>query len=168
MGHQAGRPVIYVFISHQQSDSYAATRIHTRLNAHPKIIAYIDVLDPHLLRSGEAIAGYLRTKINDSTHLMAVVSTATERSWWVPFEIGIATQHGSAIATYAVTHIELPSYLRSWPYLRTESDLEQYIEVATREERRLSESLSKSSSTTMKATYAQRFHSELRRTLGQA
>jgi hypothetical protein len=57
---------------------------------------------------------------------MAVVSTNTKGSWWVPWEIGIATEKDYPIATYAGDNITLPEYLKKWPYLATFSDLDTY------------------------------------------
>lgn len=60
------------------------------------------------------------------TQLMAVVSTNTKGSWWVPWEIGMATEKDYPIATYAGDSTVLPQYLKKWPYLTTLGDLDKY------------------------------------------
>lgn len=62
--------------------------------------------------------------------LMAVVSQATKGSWWVPWEIGIATERDYPIATYAGDRTALPEYLKKWPYLQSDQDLDIYAKIA--------------------------------------
>lgn len=115
-----------VFISHQQSDSQLASSVAHRLRTTHEIDCYLDVVDPNANHSGDALGEYLRDEMGKCTQLMAVVSTNTKGSWWVPWEIGIATEKDYPIATYAGHTITLPEYLTKWPYMTTVSDLDKY------------------------------------------
>ena len=108
-----------IFISHQQRDSDAATRLVSILAKHRDVTTYVDVLDSHLNGDGDGLAEYLRNEIGKGTHLMAVISENTRYSWWVPFEIGIATEKRLPLSTLAlgITPTSLPSYLAKWPVL---------------------------------------------------
>lgn len=50
-------------------------------------------------------------------------------SWWVPWEIGIATEKDHPIATFAKDDTTLPEYLRKWPYLKNQNDLDVYAKA---------------------------------------
>jgi hypothetical protein len=58
------------------------------------------------------------------------VSEATRTSWWVPWEIGIASEKDFPLATFAGGTTNLPEYLKKWPYLRSDSDLDLYAEAS--------------------------------------
>lgn len=121
-----------VFISHQQADSQRALVIATRLKTRHGIDSYLDVIEPGVRVNGDDIAAHVRTELGKCTQLLAVVSEATQRSWWVPWEIGIASEKDFPLATFAGQAADLPDYLRKWPYLRTDADLDQYATAATR------------------------------------
>jgi hypothetical protein len=97
---------------------------------------------------------------------MAVVSAATKDSWWVPWEIGMATEKDYPIATYAGDSTPLPQYLKNWPYLRSHSDLDKYAAATAKSQTRmlhkgfLTEAAARRSAT-------RDFYRELRASLGQ-
>lgn len=158
---------VTVFISHKQEDATPAFRVKARLEANRNVAAYLDVFDQHLTRSAEDLTEHLRRQLDNCTHLMAVVSVRTQESWWVPFEIGLATEKAYPISTFAVDSSALPEYLRKWPYLKSEADIDLYVRVALQTQ---SEILNKGLRTAVRrdrATYATDFHSSLKRALGQ-
>jgi TIR domain len=114
-----------VFISHQRADSELATRISSRLFSVHKIDTYLDVIDPSIAQ-GTSLADHVRAQLGKCTQLLAVVSDATRNSWWVPWEIGIATEKDYPLATYAESVTVVPEYMRRWPYLQTNADLDLY------------------------------------------
>ena len=118
---------IKIFISHQSQDSIQALKVKEHLQIRHGIECYLDVIDPNL-RKGEEIADYIRTELDKCSHLLAVVSSATKNSWWVPWEIGVATEKDCPLATFG-GNIELPEFLMKWPYLRQTADLDKYAEV---------------------------------------
>lgn len=112
-----------VFISHQQADSLLAGKISAYLTVNHKIDCYLDLVDPNASKAGDQLGDYLREVMGKCTQLMAVVSENTKGSWWVPWEIGVATEKDYPIATFAGDNTVLPEYLKKWPYLKTQSDL---------------------------------------------
>lgn len=115
---------IKIFISHQQQDSAPALAVKNHLKQVHKIECYLDVIDPFLKR-GEEIADHVRGELAKCSHLLAVVSDITKSSWWVPWEIGVATEKDYPLATFG-TDITLPEYLMKWPYLKSYSDIDKY------------------------------------------
>lgn len=119
-----------VFISHQRADADLAGSIAYRLRYVHQIDSYLDVIDPNANQAGDELGEYIRYQLSTCTQLMAVVSANTKTSWWVPWEIGVATEKDQPIATYAGDNTSLPEYLRKWPYLRSTPDLDAYAAVS--------------------------------------
>lgn len=115
-----------VFVSHQQTDTLLAKRIAAHLWESHGISCYLDVIDPYVGNTGPSIGEYVRAQLDSCDQLLAVVSANTKQSWWVPWEIGIATEKDQPIATYAGDNTALPEYLLKWPYLRSIADLDSY------------------------------------------
>ncbi len=118
-----------VFISHQQQDSLLAGRIAARLRIHHQIDSYLDLIDPNV-RRGEDLAAHLRKTMGTCTQLLAVVSPATRESQWVPWEVGVATEKDFPLATFSDAFTPPPEFLRKWPYLRTDADLDEYARAS--------------------------------------
>jgi len=55
---------------------------------------------------GDSISAAVARGLSDSTHLLVIVSPATVKSWWVPFEIGRAVERHMTILPY-LTHPSL-------------------------------------------------------------
>lgn len=113
-----------VFISHRSTDSDAALKVSLRLRAHG-IDTYLDVLDPEL-QGVENVTQRILDGLRRCTHLLAVISTATAGSWWVPFEIGVATDAEQRITSYALSAVSLPDYLRIWPVLTRDEHIDLF------------------------------------------
>ena len=99
-----------VFISYRHTDRAQAMAINKRLTEEG-ISTYLDVLDVES-QSTDDITSVITRRISESTHLIAVVSSQTAQSWWVPFEIGEATITYRRICSYRTTVSELPDLLR--------------------------------------------------------
>lgn len=125
---------IKVFISHQQADSSKARSISGRLRDRHQIDTYLDVIDPVIGQSGEALAEYVRAQLSRCTQLLAVVSSATKDSWWVPWEIGLATEKNYPLATYG-GDATLPEFLHKWPVLKNDQHLDYYAQASKAAER---------------------------------
>ncbi len=123
-----------IFVSHQRADSDLAHAVAGRLKTVHGIDYYLDLVDPEAPMAGEDLGEYIHRELGKCTQLLAVVSANTKTSWWVPWEIGIATEKHQPIATYVGDHTVLPEYLRKWPYLRNSSDLDVYAAVSRRTE----------------------------------
>lgn len=116
-----------VFISHQQKDAVEAKMVYDTLRR-SGVDAYLDLLDSSLMKDGQRLTEHIMSQITESTDVIAVVSDNTKESWWVPFEIGVATDKPRPIATYICGPVLLPEYLDFWPQLRTQSDIVKYVQ----------------------------------------
>ena len=105
-----------VFVSHKKEDKEIAGVVAARLEKNGAQV-YLDVFDPDTYSAGDDLADYLRAKLDLCTDLMAVVSGKTKESWWVPWEIGVATEKEYPLSTFAGENCEIPAYLKKWPYL---------------------------------------------------
>lgn len=117
-----------IFISHKQEDSIPAKYVCDTLNK-LGVKAYLDLLEGDLLLKGEALTNHIKKRLNSCTDLLVIMSDNTEKSWWVPFEIGMASQNDFPIVSYLIKDVKLPDYLSYWPTLRKTSDLIKYVNV---------------------------------------
>jgi hypothetical protein len=158
-----------VFISHQKADSVVAGYVANYLHTYHGIEYYLDVVDDKINKDGPDLAEYVRDQLANCDHLIAIVSEATSKSWWVPWEIGIATEKDFPLATYSTSSVDLPEYLHKWPYLRSTSDLNKYALQAQKMTRGLGlekfESVNASAQRRRSAT--KDFYRDLRADLGQ-
>jgi len=133
-----------------------------------RIESYLDVFDVNAAGTGDALADHVKAEMGNCTQLLAVVSQATQGSWWVPWEIGIATEKDYPLATYVGGGaVSLPDYLRKWPYLQTHVDLDRYAAASKAaandfeiKKRHLTEDVARIRST-------KEFHRVLKSSLGQ-
>lgn len=114
-----------IFLSHQKADSELTGRIAARLRIVHGLDCYLDLIDPHV-GPVERLADHIRTEMGRCTQLLAVISPSTANSQWVPWEIGMATEKDFPLATFSGGNALPPEFLRKWPYLRTEGDLDKY------------------------------------------
>lgn len=117
-----------VFISYQNKDRVIAEYLARMFTKH-SIEFFLDAYDPVLGDGGSPVDAYIRDMLGKCTHLMTILSLNTVESWWVPFEIGIATEKDIPVANYFFVPIEVPEYLTKWPYLENEDDLLEYISL---------------------------------------
>lgn len=159
-----------IFISHRRVDSKIAVAISEYLREKHEVETWVDELDPYLSENGDDLSDYIQTMLSKCDHLMVVVSENTRGSWWVPFEIGMATAKDYAIVTYVIEACDLPDYLRKWPYLTSAQDLDVYITEAKRlSTKYLVERMERFTKTAseFKGEYAKIFHRNLKAALGQ-
>src|SRR6266851_8187582 len=121
------RMTIKVFISHKKEDAEQAAAVAAHLTA-GGLSVYLDVIDGQLGKSGPDLADYIRAQLDNCTQLLAVISAQTQASWWVPWEIGVATEKERFLASFVSGNATVPEYLAKWPYLRTRADLDKYVQ----------------------------------------
>ena len=154
-----------VFISHKQEDHRIASAIAERLVSRHRIQIYLDTIDPDTSKAGDDLGEYIRQRLSECTDLMAVVSEKTKMSWWVPWEIGVATEKVYPISTFAGGNCALPVYLRKWPYLRSLDDVDTYVTVRRRVD--VERMQDRAAGRTLYKSFANQFHQRLRVSLGQ-
>nr|WP_276514081.1 TIR domain-containing protein [Gluconobacter cerinus] len=128
----------------------------------------MDVIDPEAPEAGDALADLIRARLGTCTQLLAVVSEATRSSWWVPWEIGVASEKDYPLATYADRVGMLPEYLLKWPYLGNDADLDHYAaasKIAAKENEMALESYQDKGMARQQST--KEFYRTLRAKLGQ-
>ncbi|MER9001167.1 MAG: toll/interleukin-1 receptor domain-containing protein [Mesorhizobium sp.] len=156
---------VKVFISHKQEDSYQATYVAERLRA-GGLDVYLDVIDAQLRKGGPELADYIRDQLAQCTQLLAVISAKTQASWWVPWEIGVATEKERFLASFVADNSQVPEYLLKWPYLRTSMDLDKYISESKRAQSLVETRVQKGEADARRTGFRS-FHTSLRASLGQ-
>lgn len=116
-----------VFISHKREDSDSAEEVRKELEKN-QVNAYLDLLDPELDDDAKMLTEHLKKKMNQCSDLLVVMSKKTQKSWWVPFEIGMAAHKDLPTVTYITEFVEIPEYLSFWQYLNDLSEIRLYAE----------------------------------------
>lgn len=157
-----------VFISHKNADAFLARRVAERVQRNG-LSTYLDDIDDALLKDGPELADHLLRRMSECQQLIAVVSNSTKESWWVPWEIGVGSEKGFRMASYAESNVQLPSYLAKWPALRSDSDIDKYCifskEFNTLNENRIRGAFSDSQRATIRNSTSKDFHTALMRNL---
>lgn len=155
-----------IFISHKQEDKSKALEIQQTLIA-CDIEAYLDLLDDDISENGEKLTQHIRERLSNCSDVIVVLSEKTKTSWWVPFEIGMATEKDMPIANYLVSNIQLPEYLEYWPRLKNLADVHKYVEIRNKvsEQYFRSQNIFESSSMYSYASQTQEFYRQLKRNL---
>jgi TIR domain len=157
---------IKVFISHKKEDAQLAGGIAQYLQ-NSGLRVYLDVIDTQLGKNGPDLADYIRGQLEQCTQLLAVISRHTQASWWVPWEIGVATEKERFLASFVSTDANVPEYLEKWPYLRNQADLAVYVRESKRAEMLVEDRVAKGFQTTARAQGFRSFHTSLKASLGQ-
>ena len=161
---------IRVFISHAGTDSPLATRVAAQVRSNG-LETYLDVIDDALMKDGPQLADHLLARMDRCQQLIAVVSTDTKESWWVPWEIGAGAEKGFRMATFSQQYVYLPSYLTKWPNLRSDGDIASYCrlsqEVADEVTRRERMTVNLAERVEIRKNQASNFHTRLKVRLGQ-
>ncbi|MFG1481230.1 toll/interleukin-1 receptor domain-containing protein [Xanthobacter sp. V4C-4] len=156
-----------IFISHQKTDSALALGISSRLKLQHGIDSYLDVIDPETPGAGDDLADLIRARLGTCTQLLAVISQATRTSWWVPWEIGVASEKEYPLATYSGGGATPPEYLRKWPYLRSDMDLDHYAMASKTASRDFATKRAYLNESAARARSTKEFYRSLRGNLGQ-
>lgn len=152
-----------VFISHRNADNELARHVFTFLTERG-ITSYIDDLDKEA-KTTDDITALLLSRLSYTSHLIAVVTQNTAGSWWVPFEIGVATESAKRIASYTRYRTLLPEYLLKWPAMQSNPDLESFA-AAYRRDRPIIEKRAYEGVTARRSD-ADTFHRSLKASIGQ-
>jgi hypothetical protein len=157
---------VKVFISHKREDAEQAGAVAAYLKQNG-LNVYIDLIDVQLGKSGPDLAEYIRDQLEKCTQLLAVISARTQASWWVPWEIGVATEKERFLASFVSGNAAVPDFLVKWPYLRTQADLDIYIRESKKAELLVEDRVQKGYPTTARAQGFRSFHTSLKASLGQ-
>lgn len=125
-----------IFISHKKEDESTALDVQQTLSDEG-VNAYLDLLDNSIANDGEKLTKHIRKKLGECTDVIVVLSEKTKESWWVPFEIGMATEKDMPIANYILNYEFLPEYLEYWPRLKDQQDVKKYVEARNKVKREI-------------------------------
>lgn len=156
-----------IFISHQKQDLEISQRIGQRLKERHGIECYLDAIDPYMGGPVELLGDHIRREMAKCTQLLAVVSVATAKSEWVPWEIGVATEKDFPLATFSAQGTIPPEFLRRWPYLRTDGELDQYATISKAQDRVRVQKSVPLNENAARATTTRDFYRALKAALGQ-
>jgi hypothetical protein len=123
-----------VFISHQKLDREPCVQIAKYLIA-VGIDVYFDEFDKELQIATQnndpiGVVTAIKKGVNQSTHMLCVISPNTLNSKWVPFEVGYGYDK-TQLATLTLKGIknsELPDYIKIAPIIRDIYDINKFIE----------------------------------------
>ena len=122
-----------VFLSHQQKDKDICRKIADYLMA-ADIDVYFDEDDEDLkvyrqTNRPQGVVDSIRKGINNSSHMLVVISPNTIHSSWVPWEIGYgydSIQLG-VLTLKGIEDGSLPDYLKTSMIIRGTKSLNQYL-----------------------------------------
>ena len=159
-----------VFVSHKDSDQELAKSVSSRVQANGFEV-YLDAVDSALVRDGPELSEYLLRRMDECQQLIAVVSSATAASWWVPWEIGVGSEKGFRMASFSQSFVKLPSYLQKWPSLRSMGDVDLYCQHSGQTDQRIRTAtagvLSESARLGVRKSGAADFHRDLKAALSR-
>jgi hypothetical protein len=122
-----------VFISHHKSDLEDCKKIANYLMK-ADIDVYLDEYDydlkEHVQRqNAKGVVHCISKGINNSSHMLCVLSSNTIYSKWVPWEIGYGYDKTNlgAITLKGIADFSLPDYLKTVRIIRGTQSLNQYI-----------------------------------------
>lgn len=126
-----------VFISHHKSDLEYCKKVAAYIMK-AGIDVYLDEYDYDLKHQVQTInpAGVVRCikkGINNSSHMLCVISPNTIYSKWVPWEIGYGYDKTAigALTLKGITESALPDYIKTVQVVRGTRSLNQYISNIT-------------------------------------
>ncbi|MDQ3816325.1 MAG: toll/interleukin-1 receptor domain-containing protein [Acidobacteriota bacterium] len=130
-------PVSCIFISHQREDTEACEPIAKYL-MDAGVNVYFDKYDLTLTQvvqegNPDKITKRIQDGINESTHMLCVVSKNTVKSYWVPFEVGYGySRIPLAVLTLkGIPDESLPDYMRTTDVIRGTHSLNDFITKLT-------------------------------------
>lgn len=154
-----------VFISHKNTDSALAEKVARRVRMNGFSV-YLDTIDDALTKDGADLADHLLRRMGECQQLIAVISSSTKTSWWVPWEIGVGAEKGFRMASFSEAYITLPEYLQKWPALHTDQHIDLYCKYSTATEgttnRKLRQVYTNERQKEVRMSEAKDFHKRLR------
>lgn len=117
-----------VFVSHTTRDDALAEEVAKCIRS-LGLSAWVDSDNLAFNHDGPQMASKIQGAISRSYCLLAIVTNATSKSWWVPFEIGVAWDMKKYLSTYGDPQVALPSFLAAWPHVKDREGLRSWCEA---------------------------------------
>ena len=114
-----------VFVSHTTEDDELAEEVARCVRTYG-LTAWVD--SDHLAPDddGPTMGERIKGVIGRSYSLLAIVTNATNGSWWVPFEIAVASDKNRFLSTFGNPRVALPSFLEAWPRVTDHDELHKW------------------------------------------
>jgi hypothetical protein len=128
-----------VFLSHRRVDKAAVVAIAHYIRD-SGVNIYLDANDQHLQAADRAgddatVANCIERGISFSTDVLALISEKTQRSWWVPYELGYGKMAGKILACLKLKDVaKLPSFLSIVKQILNRQELKGYVQDIKRRE----------------------------------
>jgi len=126
-----------VFISHQQKDKNEAKKVADFLVG-AGIDVYFDEYDVdlkihHQTNNAKAVTEAIKKGINNSSHMLVMVSPNTMYSTWVPFEVGYGHDKTdlNVLCLKGIRQGHLPEYLKTSRIVRDIYDINLFVSKTT-------------------------------------
>jgi len=174
---------VRIFISHKKEDSNKALELEKYIKSkYPSYKVYVDELD-NKINSYDNVTDRIVYQLRKSNHLLVIFSEHTQKSMWVPFELGIAYERDQGIGVFIwednyLDLNNLPEYLDEFPILKcdkndkdecTTKDLDKYLKQIKSKSQQINESDSITygneqfeSTASVQKSYAKEFINELK------
>jgi hypothetical protein len=124
-----------VFISYSSVDEALAREIQSTLEQ----IGVAIFLDKKDIAWGDDILDQVATGLSNSSAVVVIISPASLKSQWVPFEVGHAMALGKKVLPFlAHPSIDVPDFLRKLNYKTNVEDVRAYFSAQLEATRRLS------------------------------
>ena len=120
-----------VFVSHTTRDDDLADEVAKCIRS-LRLTAWVDSDNLVTKHDGPRMASKIEEAIGRSYCLLAILTNATNTSWWVPFEIGISWDKRKYLSTYGDPPASLPSFLAAWPNVKDREELQSWCEEIKR------------------------------------
>lgn len=124
-----------VFISHQKRDRDDAERVANYLKR-AGISVYFDEYDRKLQIATQTddpkgVVQAIKNGINNSTHMLCIISPNTLYSKWVPFEVGYGHDKTdlATLTLKGISNKDLPDYIKTSPVIRDIWDINKFVET---------------------------------------
>jgi len=113
-----------IFISYSSIDKEIADKLALQLD----YIGMNYFLDRKDINWGDKITDEIEKGLNKSSAVIIIISPASLKSHWVPYEVGYAKSKGKMILPY-LTHpsLDVPGYLREYSYKTDLGSIEAYL-----------------------------------------
>ena len=119
---------IDVFVSHKSDDKDEAEAVATCIVSYG-LTVWLDTIDIKGVSDDQEMVRRIEAAISRASSLIAVITSDTNESWWVPFEIGLAYEKEKQLASYCENpQIALPSFLWSWPLVQDHDGLHKWCQ----------------------------------------
>lgn len=125
--------MVRVFISHQKQDRNPCALIAEYLNT-VGIGVYFDEFDNELQiatqnNDSKGIVKAIKKGIDQSSHMLCVISPNTLYSKWVPFEVGYGYDKTdlATLTLKGIKNSDLPDYIKVAPIIRDIYDINEFV-----------------------------------------